>query len=56
MPLINQVPMSFYRGWKSLNQSLTKEEKEALIIAAVVLGIILLIAYLSGYTDLEGIN
>jgi Sec-independent protein secretion pathway component TatC len=56
MPLINQVPMSFYKGWKSLNPSLTKEEREALIITAVIIGIILLVAHFTGYTDLEGIN
>ena len=56
MPLINQVPMSFYRGWRSLNPSLTKEEKEALIIAVVIIGIILLVAHFTGLTDLEGIK
>lgn len=56
MPLINQVPLSFYRGWKSFKITLTEEEKDVLLIAAVALGIVLVIMYLSGYTDLEGID
>lgn len=53
MPLINQVPVSFYKGWREIKTA--SIEKKMLIALILLIGIIALAAW-TGYTDLEGIR